>query len=68
VLKSPCKVHVEKPGVTLGDIMNDIRLWLDGHKIEPVGFITIPVDQPGAAFDIKFQHEEEAELFDQAFA
>jgi hypothetical protein len=68
VLKSSRKVRVEKPGVALGDIMNDIRSWLDSHRIEPAEFIAIPIDLPGVAFDIKFNREEEAELFERAFA
>jgi len=48
--------------------MNDMRLWLDNRKIEPAEFITLSADQAWVAFDIKFQHQEEAELFDQAFA
>jgi hypothetical protein len=48
--------------------MNDIRLWLDSHKIEPVEFKTVPLDGGSIAFDIRFQSQEEASLFKQAFA
>jgi hypothetical protein len=37
-LKSSLSVRVERPGKALGDAMNEIRTWLDGHNIQPRDF------------------------------
>jgi hypothetical protein len=66
-LKSSLSVRVERPGKALGDAMNEIRLWLDGHKIQPCDFRS-DTSVPGAeAFEIKFNREDEARLFERAF-
>lgn len=60
-------VHVERPEKAFGTAMNEIRSWLDSHKIQPVDFRP-GAGNPGAvAFEIKFQREDEAHLFGQAF-
>jgi hypothetical protein len=66
--KFPVGVRLERPQSALSVIMNDIRLWLDSHKIEPVEFKTVPLDGGSIAFDIRFQSQEEASLFKRAFA
>jgi hypothetical protein len=67
-LKSPLSVRVEKPQKAFGVAMNEIRTWLDAHKIQPVDFRPDPTRGPGAvAFEIKFRREEEARLFEQTF-
>ena len=66
-LKSPLSVRVERPGKTLGDTMNEIRLWLGAHKIEPRDFRSGTTVPGAAAFDIKFNREDEARLFERAF-
>ena len=37
-LKSPFSVRIQKHGKALGDAMNEIRSWLDSHKIQPTDF------------------------------
>jgi hypothetical protein len=38
--ESPTTVILEKSATNLGYAMNEIRSWLDGHRIQPVGFKT----------------------------
>ena len=64
---SPLVVRVEMRGKTLAAGMSEIRSWLDNHKIQPVGFTSEPRTN-GVAFDIRFAQEQEARLFEQAFA
>jgi hypothetical protein len=61
-------VCIETPvGTPLGDSINDVRPWLDHHKIEPIefkletkgGFITL---------EIRFRGQDEARLFERDFA
>jgi hypothetical protein len=66
-LKSPLSVRVERPGKALGDAMNEIRLWLDGHKIQPRDFQSDTAVPGVAAFEIRFNREDEARLFERAF-
>ena len=63
-LTTPLIVRIEKrqPG-SFGDVMNDIRSWLDHHKIEPALFKQIGED----GFEIGFDSEEAARLFERAF-
>jgi hypothetical protein len=66
-LNSPVSVRVERPGKAFGEAMTEIRLWLDSHKIQPVGF-TSDTNAPGpVAFIVRFANEDEARLFKQAF-
>jgi hypothetical protein len=65
-LKSPTVVILRNdPEHGLGYAMNAIRTWLDGQKIQPVEFRTLP---GGGALETKFRTEDEAHLFDQTFA
>jgi hypothetical protein len=47
--------------------MNDIRSWLDSHKIQPVDFRPGEGGPGTVAFEIRFRREDEAHLFEQAF-
>jgi hypothetical protein len=60
-------VHFEKPAPTLGDFMSTARDWLDGHKIQPISFRT-SWQEDSVGIDIRFQNEDEARQFEQAFA
>ena len=51
----------------VGDTMNEIRSWLDHRKIQPASFRSLPVDGGGAGFEIGFNSEDEAHLFEKAF-
>ena len=59
-------VHVEKTGTTLANAMKEMRVWLDHHQVELIGF-NIANTMPSLAFDLRFQREEEAALFERAF-
>ena len=68
-LASTIVVRVEKPpgGLSFGENMNAIRSWLDHRKIQPASFRSLPVDDGGAGFEIGFNSEDEARLFEKAF-
>lgn len=66
-LKSPLNVVIEKPATSFAETLCEIRTWLDHNKIEPVEFKTLPVRGNGVALEIRFQHADEAFLFDRAF-
>ena len=66
-LSSPLIVRVERPGKAFGTAMNEIRSWLDSHKIQPADFRPGKSDPGAVAFEIRFKREEEAHLFEQAF-
>ena len=64
---SSLSVRIEKPGEAFGEVMNEIRSWLDSENIQPIGFRSD--NASGAlAFDIRFAREHEARLFQQAFS
>lgn len=67
-LKSPHRVHVEKPEASFGQIMSDIRSWLDHQKIQPAEFRSGPTKPGVVALDIGFERDEEAQLFERVFA
>jgi hypothetical protein len=50
----------------LGDTMNEIRIWLDSKKIQPVDFKTV-VSRGAFGFEISFKSERDAERFQQRF-
>jgi hypothetical protein len=63
-LNSSFVVRVEKqPELSFGDIMNRIRTWLDHHKIEPISFVPVSNAARGVGFEIAFNSENEAHLF-----
>lgn len=64
---SSLSVRIERPEKPFGETMNEIRSWLDSHKIQPADFR--PASSGGAAaFEIRFAHEDEARLFEEAFS
>jgi len=68
-LDPPFVVRVEKkPDGSFVDIMNAIRTWLDHRKIEPVSFVPVAKADRGLGFEIAFNSEDEAHLFEQEFA
>jgi hypothetical protein len=67
-LNSPLRVRVEKPQKAFGVALNEIRTWLDAHKIQPFDFRPDPAGPGAVAFEIKFRREEEARLFEQTFS
>jgi hypothetical protein len=62
-------VHVEKtPGrSSFGETMNSIRSWLDHSHIQPVLFKPVASDRSGVGFEIAFNSEDEARLFEREF-
>lgn len=64
---SPFSVRVERPEKTFGQAMNEIRSWLDSHKIQPAAFKADTTAPGPVAFEIRFRHTDEARLFEQAF-
>lgn len=60
-------VRVERSGKAFDAVMNDIRSWLDSHKIQPADFRPNESGAGDVAFEIRFQREDEAHLFEQAF-
>jgi len=65
---SPLIVYVEKPDLSLGDLMNAIRTWLDRQKVEPAEFKMVASDGAPAACVVRFRNEYEAEQFRLTFA
>jgi hypothetical protein len=47
--------------------MNEIRSWLDSHKIQPVDCRPGESNPGFVVFEIKFEREDEAHLFEQVF-
>lgn len=66
-LSSPLIVRVEKAGKAFGTAMNEIRSWLDSHKIQPIDFRPRESDAGRVAFEITFKHAHEARQFEQEF-
>jgi hypothetical protein len=60
-------VRIEKPLSALGASLNEIRSWLDGHKIQPAGFRTNIADPHTIVIDIAFAKDDEARLFERKF-
>ena len=66
---SPFIVHVEKkPGLSFGELMRDARFWLDHHQIEAISFKPVISAATGIGFNIGFNIEDDALLFNQAFS
>ena len=67
VPSSSLSVRIEKPEGAFGEVMNEIRSWLDSENIQPIGFRSD--NASGAlAFDIRFAREHDARLFQQALS
>ena len=71
-LDPPFVVQIEtKPGEpkgSFGETMNTVRTWLDHRHIQPVSFLPITNTRSGVGFEISFNSEEEAHLFEREFA
>jgi hypothetical protein len=66
-LGPPFVVRVEKQREgSFGETMNVIRFWLDHCKIQPVSFMPVANVRRGVGFEIAFNSEDEACLFEQA--
>jgi hypothetical protein len=66
-LTNPILVKLERPtGTPFGQIMNEVRSWLDSQKIQPVDFRPV-VSLQGIGFEIIFRTQEEAHLFKLKF-
>jgi hypothetical protein len=57
-----------KPEGSFGAIMNESRTWLDHRKIEPISFVPVAKPDSGVGFEIAFNNEDVARLFEKAFA
>jgi hypothetical protein len=69
-LDPPFVVQIEtKPGElgSFGGTMNTVRTWLDHHHIQPVSFLPVANARSGVGFEISFDSEEEAHLFEREF-
>ena len=67
VLASSIKIEVHQPaGTPIGEIMNEVRSWLDRNRIEPIDFKTV-VGREGIGFEIRFRNDDEAERFHRDF-
>jgi hypothetical protein len=65
----PFIVRVEKkPASSFGDIMNAIRTWLDHRQIVPVSFEPVARADREVGFEIAFNSQDEAHLFEREFA
>jgi hypothetical protein len=60
-------VCVERKPGAFGDTMNEIRTWLDHCKIHPASFNPVAPANSGVGFEISFNNEDEARLFEHAF-
>lgn len=64
----PVVVHADNPrNAPLDKAMNEIRLWLDSERIQPVAFRMV-VNGAVLGFEISFQHEHDAARFEEQFA
>jgi len=68
-LASPTVVRVEKQpgGLSIGETMNGIRSWLDHRQIEPASFKSFANALSRVWFEIGFNSEDEAHVFEQEF-
>jgi hypothetical protein len=64
---SPYYVRVETPKHAFADTMNEMRVWIDAHKIQLSEFKIVPTET-GMAVDLRFPDEYHASLFQQKFA
>ena len=67
-LDPPFIVRVEKePRGSFGETINEIRSWLDHRKIQPASFNSVFNALTGVGFEIGFNNEDEAHLFEREF-
>ena len=67
-LNPPFTIRIKKPETLMAETMNEMRSWLDKHRVQPVEFKVAMTETPGIAFDIQFRSEDEAVLFERVFA
>jgi hypothetical protein len=67
-LSSAFSIRVEKLRQGLGYAMSEIRSWLDTHKIEPADFRAHASVSGAVILEVTFKQEDEARLFERAFA
>jgi hypothetical protein len=68
-LDPPFVVRVEKkPGGTFGGTMNAVRTWLNHRHIHATSFQPVANARSGVGFEIGFNSEDEAHLFEREFA
>ena len=61
-------VRVEKqPSDTFAGTMNVIRIWLDHRHIQPASFNPVANARRGVGFEVGFNNQDEANLFEEAF-
>ena len=48
--------------------MNAVRIWRDHRDIRPTSFLPITQIDSGIGFEIGFNNEDEAHLFEREFA
>ena len=66
---NPFVVQIErKPGGSFDETMNAVRIWLDHRHIRPTSFLAITQIDSGIGFEIGFNSEAEAHLFEHEFA
>jgi hypothetical protein len=65
----PFVVQIERnQGGSFGETMNAVRIWLDHRHIRPASFNPVTNARSGVGFEISFNTEDEAHLFEQQFA
>jgi hypothetical protein len=69
-LDPPFVVRIEKQsgGGSFGGTMHEIRSWLDHRHIQPASFFPVANVPSGVGFEIGFNSENEADLFEREFA
>ena len=66
---NPFVVQIERrPGSSFGEAMSAVRIWLDRRNIRPTSFLPITQIDSGIGFQIGFNNEDEAHLFEREFA
>ena len=70
-LDPPFVVQIEtKPGEpkgSFGETMNTVRTWLDHRHIQPASFNPVANARSGVGFEVGFNNQDEANLFEEAF-
>ena len=55
------------PGVSVGNMLSDMRIWFDHQGINPIGFKLITLAAGNIVFEVYFRHQQQAALFRDAF-
>jgi hypothetical protein len=64
--RSPLTVFVAKPdGVSYGEAMSRVRVWLDSQKMQPAMFKLAPLGRVG--FEIAFRSDDDVMRFQNGF-